>query len=147
MTEITGDRIDCCGRIMYSLFVNKDVILISIILTDMKIKQSHTLSKLLADQLSELGTSLSRLRIARRIRQEDAAIRAGMSRSTAVLIEKGAPSIAIGQVIRYLEAIAPGKTLKQLLLEKDPAVMSLSASEKRQRARTLAESELKELDF
>lgn len=117
------------------------------ILTDMKVKQLPTLPSSLADQLVDLGAKLSRLRIARRVRQEEAAIRAGMSRSTAALIEKGAPSVAIGQVIRYLEAIAPGKTLQQLLGGMDPAVISLAASEQRQRARTMTETELRELDF
>jgi DNA-binding XRE family transcriptional regulator len=118
-----------------------------LVLTHMKIRQSPALASNLSDQLVDLGASLSRLRIARRIRQKDAAVRAGVSRSTAVLIEKGSPSLAIGQVIRYLDAIAPGKTLTQLLVENDPAVMSLSVSERRKRARVLSVSELKELDF
>ncbi len=121
--------------------------LIASLLTDMKRKQSTTLPQALAQQLVSLGSRLARLRIARRIRQEDAAIRAGISRSTAALIEKGAPSLAIGQIIRYLDAIAPGKTLERLLIEEDPAVVSLSISERRRRARTLSQAELKELEF
>ncbi|HVK56176.1 MAG TPA: helix-turn-helix transcriptional regulator [Burkholderiales bacterium] len=113
----------------------------------MKRKQATALSQELTQQLSNLGARLARLRIARQVRQEDAAIRAGISRSTATLIEKGAASVAIGQVIRYLDAIAPGKTLERLLTEEDPAVISLSASERRRRARTLSEAELKELEF
>ena len=113
----------------------------------MKIKQLHTLSEPLATQLVDLGAKLARLRIARRVRQEDAAIRAGISRSTASLIEKGAPSVAIGQVIRYLNAIAPGKDLGRLLGETDPAVVALGMLERRQRARELSKSELKELNF
>ena len=81
------------------------------------------------------------------MRQEDAAARAGISRSTAALIEKGSARLAIGQIIRYLDAIAPGKTLTRLLTEEDPAVTALSASERRRRARTLSEAELKELEF
>ncbi|MBT9613605.1 MAG: helix-turn-helix domain-containing protein [Burkholderiales bacterium] len=113
----------------------------------MKRNQATTLTPELAQQLIDLGQRLARLRIARRIRQEDAATRAGISRSTAALIEKGAARLAIGQVIRYLEAIAPGKTLTRLLTEEDPAVTALSASERRRRARTLSDAELKELEF
>lgn len=106
----------------------------------MKIRQLSTLSEPLAAQLVDLGAKLARLRIARRVRQEDAATRAGISRSTASLIEKGAPSVAIGQVIRYLDAIAPGKDLARLFGEPDPAVVALGASERRQRARELSGS-------
>jgi hypothetical protein len=77
------------------------------------------------------------------LRQVEAAIRTGFSRSTAVAIEKGAPSVAIGQVFRYLEAIAPGKTLDKLLNETDSAVLSLAASEQRQRARKQSDKALK----
>lgn len=113
----------------------------------MKRQQAPALSAELAQQLIALGQRLARLRIARRMRQEDAAARAGISRSTAALIEKGSARLAIGQIIRYLDAIAPGKTLTRLLTEEDPAVTALSASERRRRARTLSEAELKELEF
>lgn len=113
----------------------------------MKIRQIPTLSDILAAQLLALGEQLARLRVARRVRQQDAAARAGIARSTASRIEKGDPSVAIGQVVRYLDAIAPGKTLIQLLCGEDPAVTALKVAEKRQRARPLSEAELKELDF
>lgn len=101
----------------------------------------------LAIQLRELGARIARLRIARRVLQANAAIRAGLSRSTAVAIEKGSPSVAVGQIARYLDAIAPGKTLAGLLTDLDPAEVSLAASERRSRARTLSGSDLKRLDF
>jgi transcriptional regulator with XRE-family HTH domain len=113
----------------------------------MKIKQSTTLTDNLSHQLSDVGSRLARFRIARRIRQEDAAARAGISRKTAGLIENGSPSVAIGQVFRYLDAIAPGSTLLHLLGENDPSVMALEVMEKRQRARGLSDDELKRLDF
>lgn len=113
----------------------------------MKLKQGAATPPNLASQLIDLGGRISRLRIARRVRQAEAAIRAGVSRSTAVAIEKGAPSVAIGQVIRYLDAIAPGKTLHSLLNETDPAVLSLAAFEQRKRARALSAADLKALDF
>lgn len=129
------------------MLVNLLIICFWSILTLMKREQSTTLPPELARQLVDLGQRLARLRIARRMRQEDAAARAGISRSTAALIEKGAARLAIGQVIRYLDAIAPGKTLTRLLTEEDPAVLALSASERRRRARPLSEAELKELEF
>jgi len=113
----------------------------------MKIKQASALPDTLAIQLREVGVRISRLRIARRVLQSEAAIRAGVSRSTAVDIEKGSPSVAIGQVIRYLDAVAPGKTLTSLLGEMDPAEVSLAVSERRTRARTLGGTALKRLDF
>ena len=35
-------------------------------------------------------------------------------------IERGDPGLAVGQVLRYLDAIAPGSTLLDLLSESDP---------------------------
>lgn len=113
----------------------------------MKIKQAPALPDSLATQLRAVGARISRLRIARRVLQGEAAIRAGVSRSTAVAIEKGLPSVAIGQVIRYLDAVAPGKTLTSLLGDVDPAEVSLAASEQRTRARALTGAALKRLDF
>lgn len=113
----------------------------------MKIKQQPATPEAIATQLRVLGELLSRLRLARRARQTDAAARAGIARSTASRIEKGDPAVAVGQVLRYLDAIAPGKTLVQLLGEEDPAVSALAVTEKRHRARLLSETELKELDF
>jgi len=117
------------------------------ILTHMKISQSNTLHDNLMAQLIELGACLARLRIARRMPQSEAALRAGISRTTASQIEKGSPSVAIGQIVRYLDAVAPGKTIAQLLHENDPALLALAASERRKRARSLSPSELKALDF
>ena len=47
----------------------------------MKIKQASALPETLAIQLREVGVRISRLRIARRVLQSEAAIRAGVSRS------------------------------------------------------------------
>lgn len=95
----------------------------------------------------QLGEKLARLRMARRIRQADAATRAGLSRSTAVLLEKGDLSRTQAQILRYLEAIAPGVTLLSLLKEDDPSLQALAARESTQRVRTLSKSELERLDF
>jgi transcriptional regulator with XRE-family HTH domain len=78
---------------------------------------------------------MARLRIARGIKQHQAAMRAGLSRNTAYRLEKGDPGIAVGQILRYLEAIAPGRTLLELLSETDPALFLLDAKEQYRRVR------------
>jgi len=113
----------------------------------MKVSQSAMLSPSQLDECARLGRQLARLRIARKVKQTDAALRAGLSRNTAYRLEKGDPGLAFGQVLRYLEAIAPGSTLLALLLEQDPALRSLDAREKTQRVRDMTTAELKELDF
>jgi transcriptional regulator with XRE-family HTH domain len=116
-------------------------------LTNMKVQQSAVLSPHLAQQLVHLGQLLARLRHARNVKQADAALRAGLSRNTAYRMEKGDPGLAIGQVLRYLEAIAPGTTLTGLLLESDPALASLQARESTKRVRDLSAAELNDLNF
>ncbi len=113
----------------------------------MKVTQSAALGSNLAAEAQRLGALLARLRIACGVKQDQAALRAGLSRNTAYRMEKGDPGIAIGQVLRYLDAIAPGKTLLQLLTESDPALAALSAQERRQRARDLSKRQLEEIDF
>ena len=80
-------------------------------ITNMKVKQSAALSAPQAEQCTQLGELLARLRHARKMKQADAAVRAGLSRNTAYRLEKGDPGVAMGQVLRYLHAIAPGATL------------------------------------
>jgi DNA-binding XRE family transcriptional regulator len=113
----------------------------------MKVTQSALLNSTQAAEAKKLGTALARLRIARGVKQDQAALRAGLSRNTAYRLEKGDPGAAIGQVLRYLEAIVPGKTLLELLSETDPALAALSAKERRRRARELSKRELEEIDF
>jgi transcriptional regulator with XRE-family HTH domain len=113
----------------------------------MKITQSAVLSENLASESRKLGTALARLRIAHGIKQDQAALRAGLSRNTAYRLEKGDPGIAIGQILRYLDAIVPGKKLVELLSESDPALAALSTREQRRRARELSKRELDEIDF
>jgi DNA-binding XRE family transcriptional regulator len=79
--------------------------------------------------------------------QQEAAVRAGVARSTASRIEGGDPSVAIGQVLRYVDAIAPGKSLEQLYREDDRAETLLRHDERRVRARSITEARKKELDF
>jgi transcriptional regulator with XRE-family HTH domain len=113
----------------------------------MKINHSAVLSSDLALQARKLGQSLARLRLALGIKQDFAALRAGVSRNTAYRLEKGDPGIAMGQVLRYLDAIAPGKSLLELLAETDPALVALSTKERRRRVREPTKQELGEIDF
>ena len=99
------------------------------------------------EESAQIGAKLARLRVARGIRQVDAAVRAGMARSTAVLIEKGDPGRTLAQIFKYLEAIAPGVSLLELLQESDPARVVLAARELTQRVRTMSQKELDQLDF
>lgn len=86
-------------------------------IADMKRDETPLLSPARLMEARELGEKLARLRKARRLRQADATARAGMARSTAALIEKGDLSRTQAQILRYLEAIAPGLTLLGLLQE------------------------------
>jgi len=113
----------------------------------MKVTQSALLDPARTAEAKKLGAALARLRIARGIKQDQAALRAGVSRNTAYRLEKGDPGIAMGQILRYLDAIVPGKTLLELLSETDPALATLSAKEQRRRARELSRRELDEIDF
>ncbi len=113
----------------------------------MKASAAASLPPARAAEAVLLGYAISRLRLARNIKQDTAAVRAGLSRNTAYRLEKGDPGIAIGHVLRYLEAIAPGKSLVDLLAENDPALLSLQEKERKHRVRDLSAQELKELDF
>lgn len=113
----------------------------------MKIRQADVLTPGLLSQSVALGEKLARLRIARQVRQVDAALRAGLSRTTVYRIERGEPGVALGQVLRYLDAIAPGETLLQLLSEADPALVALAAREQTRRVREPSRAELEKLDF
>jgi len=113
----------------------------------MKVNQSAVLSQGLEAEARKLGAALARLRIARGMKQEQTALRAGVSRNTAYRLEKGDAGVAMGQVLRYLDAIVPGKTLLELLSGTDPALAALGAKEQRRRASALSKSELDEIDF
>ena len=113
----------------------------------MKVTQAAVLTPNLASEARKLGADLARLRIARGMKQDQAALRAGLSRNTAYRLEKGDPGVALGQILRYLDAIVPGKRLLDLLAESDPALATLSAQEQRRRVRELSKRELEEIDF
>jgi transcriptional regulator with XRE-family HTH domain len=113
----------------------------------MKVNQASNLTAPLLEACQHLGELLARLRIARGVKQTDAALRAGLSRNTAYRIEHGDPGLALGQVLRYLDAIAPGASLENLYSEKDPALAALAARERRSRIRDMSTSERDELSF
>ena len=131
----------------HSMFVILSYINLKYVFTNMKINQSATISSHLLAQSQQIGQLVARLRVARKIKQADAAVRAGLSRNTAYRIERGDPGLAIGQVLRYLDAISAGSTLSDLLTESDPSLVALEARERTRRIRDLSSSELKELDF
>lgn len=113
----------------------------------MKYKEAPLLVNHRLSEATDIGVKLARLRRARKIRQVDASARAGLSRSTAALLEKGDPGRTVAQILRYLEAIAPGVSLLALLQESDPSLKALAQTEATQRVRTLSEQELTKLDF
>ena len=115
--------------------------------TDMKYHESPLLSANRLGEAADIGTKLARLRTARKLRQLDVAVRAGLSRSTAALIEKGDPGRTVAQILRYLEAIAPGLSMLALLQESDPSLKALDHLEATQRVRPLSATELQKLDF
>src|SRR5258706_12884631 len=101
----------------------------------MKVTQSALLSASQAAEAKKLGADLARLRIARGMKQDQTALRAGLSRNTAYRLEKGDPGIAMGQILRFMGAIVPGKTLLELLSERDPALAALGEKKQRRPAR------------
>ena len=114
----------------------------------MKIQQKSALSDAMATQLRDLGKLLTRLRTARRMTQSAAAERVGVSRNTLSRIENGDPSIAVGQIVRYLDALGRIDLLTRLIADaNDPAIAQLEAKEQTRRARPLSEKEQARYDF
>jgi transcriptional regulator with XRE-family HTH domain len=113
----------------------------------MKVTQAAVLSSPLLLQAQHIGAALARLRTARGVKQADAALRAGISRNTAYRLEHGDPGLAMGQVLRYLDAIAPGSTLLQLLQASDPSLLALAQREQTQRVRSLSVADIHALNF
>lgn len=113
----------------------------------MKKRESLLITETEAAQLRLLGERINRLRIARRMTQLEASLRAGVSRPTARKIERGDPGRTLGQVMRYLDAIAPGVTLLAMIEGRDPAILALEAQERRVRSRRLTKAEIASVDF
>ncbi|MHB1233251.1 MAG: helix-turn-helix domain-containing protein [Burkholderiales bacterium] len=113
----------------------------------MKKPQNTSMPPHLTQSLKGLGEHIARLRKARRVLQAEAAVRANISRETASRIENGDAGVAIGQIVRYLDVIAPGADLGRLYQTEDAALAMLESAEKRQRARKLSPKALKQYDF
>ncbi|WP_230961951.1 helix-turn-helix domain-containing protein [Burkholderia anthina] len=129
------------------MFVISITIDLMIDFTSMKVNQAAAASPAALAEAARVGEALTRLRISRRVQQNEAATRAGLSRNTAYRIEKGDPGVALGQWLRYLDAIAPGTTLLELLSGTDPSLKTQAARERSRRVRSLTDNELKDLDF
>lgn len=125
------------------------IYIISIVtgIADVKRDETPLMTPAQAAEAKSIGEKLARLRLARRIRQADAAARAGLSRSTAALIEKGDPGRQPQGNAGPGPGYVPGLTLLALLQEEDPSLRALAARETTQRARPLSPAELKDLDF
>lgn len=113
----------------------------------MRVTLSLALPAELAVEAEKIGTRLARLRVARHMSQTEAALRAGISRNTAYRLEKGDPGVAIGHLLRYLDVIAPGKSLHSFFAESDPSIIALGERERKKRVRSLSKEELEELNF
>ena len=61
----------------------------------MKVSQSSMLSPLQLEVCVRIGRLLARLRITRKVKQTDAALRSGLSRNTVYRLEKGDPNPAL----------------------------------------------------
>lgn len=113
----------------------------------MKYDETPLLAPARLSEAQHLGQRLTDLRQAYRLRQIDVAAKAGLSRSTAVLIEKGDPGRTLGQLLRYLHAIEPNVTLQALVEGNIAAISSMNARNRTQRVRLLSEKQLKAIDF
>lgn len=104
----------------------------------MKYDETHRTPKHRIDEAAGIGLKLGMLRKVHKMSQAEAAARAGVSRSTAVLIEAGDPSRTLAQVLRYLEAISSDTTLLELLSGDVPALRLAQASAIPKRVRATA---------
>ncbi len=67
-----------------------------------KLKKPVLLFPSTSRKLSEMGQNLRLARLRRKISAEQLAVRAGISRSTLWMIEKGSPAVAIGAYAQVL---------------------------------------------
>lgn len=114
----------------------------------MRISQKAAIPPALEKPLHELGQALARLRVARGLPQRLAAERAGVSRNTLSRIENGDPSVAFGQILRYVAVLGKVDALTRAFsAEADAPARGLASREKSRRARELTQKELKRYDF
>ena len=110
----------------------------------MKVSQSEIVNEMQAAHSKHIGACFARLRIARGVKQDVAAVRAGLSRNTAYRLESGDPGVAVGHLLRYLDVIAPGMTLRELLSQTDPSLSALDIRERTRRVRGVGSKEASE---
>ena len=99
----------------------------------MKYDESLRTPEVRLKEAEQVGARLRTLRIARGMTQSETAARAGVSRSTAVLLEQGDASRTLSQVLRYLHALEPGLTLAGLLTDQSAAVRVFNEAPRVQR--------------
>lgn len=76
----------------------------------MKVSQKNRTPETSLDTLASMGASLRAFRLNKRMTHEQVSQEAGFSRQTLSRIERGDPSVAIGQVIRYA-ALVGGESI------------------------------------
>jgi transcriptional regulator with XRE-family HTH domain len=113
----------------------------------MKRNEAPLLAPTRLAEANVLGERVTQLRQGLKLRQSEVAARAGLSRSTAMLIEKGDPGRTLTQVLRYVHAMAPDVSLLSLLAGDVPALVALHARALPQRVRGMTKAELRDLDF
>lgn len=113
----------------------------------MKVRHDLAVNDKIRKQSEELGTLVARLRIARGMKQAEATVRAGISLNSAYRLKHGDPGVALGRLLRYIDAISPGVTLAMLVTESDLSLKALAHYELRKRVRDVTQEELRELDF
>lgn len=96
----------------------------------MKVSQKSRATETTAETLARLGLHLREFRLSKRMTHEQASQEAGFSRQTLSRIERGDPSVAIGQVMRYIELVQAQQVLQL------PAEVDLQAPRKRVRRRS-----------
>lgn len=85
------------------------------------------------EEAKTIGRKLHQLRVAHGMTQSDVAARAGVSRSTAVLLEQGNESRTLSQILRYLHAMEPELTLSGLFNGESGAVRNFNNATRVQR--------------
>ena len=113
----------------------------------MKYEEAHRTPSHRLEEAVAVGQKLAILRKAMKMTQAEAAARAGVSRSTAVLIEAGDPSRTLAQVLRYLDAIASNTSLLALLSGDVPALRLAQAQSIPKRVRTSAADRNKAAEY
>lgn len=78
----------------------------------MKIDQKSKAPDEVVTVLSSLGSALRGHRLLKRLTHEEVSLACGFSRQTLSRIERGDPSVAIGQVARYADFLKVGKALQ-----------------------------------